>query len=194
MAIPLWATVCVHRTPCRTHFLMRTVCQVVLSGGHPSLTFHALAWLKMKLCAFSQTVHASRNVSYITLELTSTFSPCTRTPSYPSARPTSTISTFYSGEINPCPDPQQASIGYMGDVQPTTSYEPKDLAENDDLCVMPLFFHRQSTTSTYDSAESIATPLLDRIWMTSKFVLCWLHHCTSRREGYVRTDHEFITL
>ena len=43
--------------------LMRTVCQVVLSGSHPSLTFHALAWLKMKLCAFSKTVHTSGNMS-----------------------------------------------------------------------------------------------------------------------------------
>ena len=75
----------VHRTPCRTHFLMRTVCQVLLSGSHPSLIFHALAWLKMKLCAFSKRVHTSRNLSYITPELTSTFAPCTRTPSYPSA-------------------------------------------------------------------------------------------------------------
>ena len=38
-----------------------------------------------------------------------------------------------------------------------TGHEPKDLAENDDLCVKPLFFHRPSITSTYDSAESIAT-------------------------------------
>ena len=45
---------------------MRTVCQVVLSGSHPPLTFHALAWLKMKQCAFSKTVHTSRNMSYIT--------------------------------------------------------------------------------------------------------------------------------
>ena len=62
-----------HRTPCRTHFLMRTLCQVVFSGCHPSLTFHAFAWLKMKLCAFSKTVQTSRNMSYITPELTSIF-------------------------------------------------------------------------------------------------------------------------
>ena len=48
------------------------VCQVVLSGGHPSLTFHALAWFKMKQCAFSKTVQTSSNMSYITPELTST--------------------------------------------------------------------------------------------------------------------------
>ena len=113
--------------------------------------------LKMKLCAFSKTSHTSRNMSYITPELTSTFSPCTHTPSYPSARPTSTPSTFHSIEINPCPDPQQASIGYTADVRTSTGCEPKDLAENDDLCVKPLFFHRPSMTSTYDSAESIAT-------------------------------------
>ena len=159
-------------------FLMRTVCQV-------SLTFHALAWLKMKPCAFSKTVHTSRNMSYITLELTSTFSPCARTPSYPSARPTSTSPIVHSGEINPCQDPQQVSIGCMADVPPTTVSEPKDLAENDDLCVKPWFFHTPSITSTYDSAESIAT---------LPPVLCWLHHCTCRREKQVRTDHKYITL
>ena len=137
---------------------MRTVCQVVLSGSHPSLTFHALAWLKMKQCAFSKTVHTSRNMSCITPELTSTCPPCTCNPSYPSARPTSTSPIVHSSEINPCHDPQQASIGYMADVPPTTSYELKDLEENDDPRVKLLFFNRPSFTSTYDSAESIATP------------------------------------
>ena len=42
--------------------------------------------------------------------------------------------------------------------QGTCLREPKDLTENDDLCVKPLFFHRPRITSTYDSAESIATP------------------------------------
>ena len=37
-------------------------------------------------------------------------------------------------------------------------YEYQDLAEHEDLRVKPLFFHRPSITSTYDSAESIATP------------------------------------
>ena len=37
-------------------------------------------------------------------------------------------------------------------------HDPKDPAENDDLCVKPWFFHRPSVTSTYDSAHSIATP------------------------------------
>ena len=45
----------------------------------------------------------------------------------------------------------------MADVRTSTGCEPKDLAEDDDLCVKPLFFHRPSMTSTYDSAESIAT-------------------------------------
>ena len=46
----------------------------------------------------------------------------------------------------------------MAEVRTSTGYEPKDFAENDDLCVKPLFFHRPSITSTYDSTESIATP------------------------------------
>ena len=54
--------------------------------------------------------------------------------------------------MNPCADLQQVSIGHMADVPPTAGYEPKDLAENDDLCVKPLFFHRPSMASTYDSA------------------------------------------
>ena len=45
----------------------------------------------------------------------------------------------------------------MADVPQTTGYEPTCLAENDDLCVKPLFFHRLSITSTFDSAESTAT-------------------------------------
>ena len=97
-------------------------------------------------------------MSYTTPELTSTFSPCTRTRSYPSARPTSTSSTFHSGEINPCHDSQQGSIGYVADVRTSTVYEPKDLAEIDDLCVKQLFFYRPSFTSTHESARSIATP------------------------------------
>ena len=127
-------------------FLMRTVCQEVLSGSHPSLTFHALAWLKMKLCAFSKTDHTWRNMSYITPELTSTISPCTaRLPQL------LRVSILAS-------DPQQASIGNVADVRTCTGYEPKDLAENDDLCVKPVFFHRPSISWTYDSAENIATP------------------------------------
>ena len=58
-------------------FLMRTVCQVVLLGSHPSLTFHAFVWFKTKQCAFPRTVHISRNMSHIKLELTSTFSLAT---------------------------------------------------------------------------------------------------------------------
>ena len=35
--------------------------------------------------------------------------------------------------------------------------EYKDLAEQEDLRLKPLFFHQSSISSTYDSAESIAT-------------------------------------
>ena len=54
IAIPVQVMGGVHRILCRTHFVMRTVCQRVLSGGHPSPTFHAFAWFKMKQCAFFQ--------------------------------------------------------------------------------------------------------------------------------------------
>ena len=35
--------------------------------------------------------------------------------------------------------------------------------------------------------------LLNRTWMMSKYVICWLHHCTHWRQKHVPTDHEFIT-
>ena len=87
----------------------------MLSGRRPSVTCHAFAWLQMKQCAFSKTVSISRNMSYITHEVTSTLSPCTPTLSYLSARPTS-----LSSEINPCHDPQQVSIVFSADVPPAT--------------------------------------------------------------------------
>ena len=111
----------------------------------------------MKHCASSKIVHTSCNMSKITPELTSTFPPCTRTPSYPSARPTSISPIVHSSETEPCHDPQQVSIGFLADPTTFAAYEPKDPAENEDLRVKPLFFHRPSITSTYDSAESIAT-------------------------------------
>ena len=39
--------------------------------------------------------------------------------------------------------------------------EYQDLAEHEDLRAKPLFFHRPSIASTYDSAESVVTPLPD---------------------------------
>ena len=35
--------------------------------------------------------------------------------------------------------------------------------------------------------------LLNRIWMMSKYGICWLHRCAHRREKHVPIDHEFIT-
>ena len=82
---------------------------------------------------------------------------------------------------------------FLAEIHTPTGCEPKDLTEEDTFfLVKPMFFHRQRMTSTYDSAESIAT-LLNRIWMMSKYAICWLHRCTYRREKQVPTDHEFIT-
>ena len=41
--------------------------------------------------------------------------------------------------------------------------------------------------------RALRLPLLNRIWMMSKYGRCWLHRCTYRREKQVPTDHEFIT-
>ena len=44
----------------------------------------------------------------------------------------------------------------MAEINTLSGYEPKDVTEFNDTEVLSMFFHR-STTSTYDSAESIAT-------------------------------------
>ena len=117
---------------------MRTVCQVLLSGSHPSLTFRAFARLKAQAqneasVHFPKQFTTSRNMSYVTPEMASRLSPCSRTRSFPSARPTSVSPIVFSSEMNPCHDPQQVSIGFLADVPPTAGYEPKDLAEEDNL-------------------------------------------------------------
>ena len=46
----------------------------------------------------------------------------------------------------------------MAETTSPTGYEPKDLTEESNSKLVKLmFFHRPSMTSTYDSAESIAT-------------------------------------
>ena len=48
-------------------------------------------------------------------------------------------------------------------------------------------------TSTYDSAESIAT-LLNRIWTMIKFGICWLHRCSYNREKPVHRPTTSLSL
>ena len=52
-------------------------------------------------------------------------------------------------------------FGRPADQNSLTGYEPKDLIEVNDTEVTPTLFHRPSMTSTYDSAQSIATPPLE---------------------------------
>ena len=110
-------------------------------------------------------------------------------------RPTSTSSNFLSSETENCHDPQQVSIDSLADPTTNTGYEPKDLAEGDErFDTPPLFFHRPSFTSTYVSAESIATRPPESDLDDEQVRVWWLHHCTCRREKQVRTDHKFIIL
>ena len=73
----------------------------------------------------------------------------TRTPN-----PTSLL--FPSHGDDHCDDPRhEATFGQLAQSNLTTVYEPNDLTGMNNT---PIFFHRPSVTSTYDSAESIATP------------------------------------
>ena len=86
----------------------------------------------------------------------------------------------------------------MADVRTCTGYEPKDLAENDDLCVKPVFFHRPSISWTYDSAENIATPPPDsdlddeqiRALLASRLYLKGEKQVRTERENLVSSSSE----
>ena len=88
--------------------------------------------------------------------------------------PSSHILNHSFCEHKPCEDRRPQLSGALAERRPFTGYEPKQLAvdqdykhitqegqftEHEDLRVKPLSFHQSITASTYDSAESIATPL-----------------------------------
>ena len=96
-------------------------------------------------------------------------------------------------------------MAFSSEPRPSTGYESKQLAEDrvtgdghftehEDLRVKTLSFHQSIKASTYDSAESIATPLPESDLEANNFVLCWLHHCTYSSEKQVQNDRKFITL
>ena len=87
-----------------------------------------------------------------------------------------TFPTYTFSKLQPCADLRRPLSGALAEPPSFTGYELKQFAENQDhrhftedkqfaehqdLRVKPLFFHQPSTASTYDSAESIATPFPD---------------------------------
>ena len=93
--------------------------------------------------------------------------PGTCTPSLSLTQSSSPTSHTLLSELQPCADLRRPPSGALAEPPSLTGHEPKqlaehrDLAEHEDLRVKPLFFHRPSIASTYDSAESIVTPPLD---------------------------------
>ena len=54
-------------------------------------------------------------------------------------------------------DPERRLAG-PAESNTLTGYEPNDFVEMNNTEVTPIFVHRPCVTSTFDSAESIATP------------------------------------
>ena len=120
----------------------------------------------------------------------STLSTCTpvRPNPRPSSRPPLTSSSHAD---HTCADPSHSSFGPLPETTSPTGYcEPNNLIEDNSTVIKPMYFHKSSMTSTFDTSESSATRLLNPIWtMMIKFGICWLHRCTYRREKQVLTDH-----
>ena len=80
--------------------------------------------------------------------------------------PPRSLFTSSSHGYYPCADSSNASFSLMPESTSPTGYEPncliednsKDLNEMTSMEIKPMFFHRPSLTSTYGSAESVATP------------------------------------
>ena len=60
-------------------------------------------------------------------------------------------------EQQPCNPRHGGLFGRLSESNTLTGYEPNDLIEMNNTEVTPMFFHRPCVTSTYDSAEGIAT-------------------------------------
>ena len=123
----------------------------------------------------------------------STLSTCS--PIRPSTRPSTRPFLVSSSHGDfPCADPSNVSFGHMAETTSPAGYEPKDLTEetNSKLVKQMFFFHRPSMTSSYDSAENIATlpseSTLDDDQIRN------MVYSTREREKQVLTDHVFITL
>ena len=124
-----------------------------------------VAQVTMECCLHENIcLHTLRSVSHSTPFLMippslSSSSLLTCTAIRPSTRPsTGPLQISSSDEIYHCDDPINVSCGSLADLHSPTGYEPKDLSEEDNpVEVKPLFFHKPSMNSTYDSAESIAT-------------------------------------
>ena len=109
--------------------LMRTACQIVIVTHSTS----CLAQVQ------DEALCVVQNSSHCTFDERHTFT--WHLHSFPHNDTTLTSSNFLSSETNPCADPQEVSIGYLADPTTRTGYEPKDLVENEDPRVKPLFFH-----------------------------------------------------
>ena len=149
----------VHRHTFRApHFLMHSSCTdlfllVVRVYSHTLSAFRPKTF----------TPHPHRAMSYTLQSLT----PRTGTPSSPLLE-----SVFQQSEKH-CGDQRPQLSGALTEIPPVAGYEPNRIAEDrdyrhftedgqftelEDLPVRPLSHHQSIIATTYDSAESIATP------------------------------------
>ena len=148
--------------------------------NHAFCTREFLAWLKLCVCVSSKNHlhiwHAmSHGQSLLFLCLTSSaHSICTPNP---------TSLLFPSHGDDHCDQPRHgATCVQLAESKLPTSHEPYDLAEMNNTEITPIFFHRPSVTSTYDSSESIATLPLES-YLDDEQIRNMRHHCTYRREA-----------
>ena len=150
--VSLWTVSCTP-TDCawRSSLLVNTTTKPTHTS-HSRTRFFS-AWLNTWVIE-STRIHASRK----TVVLTSSNSKSHAASLLFSSHLSTTSRALQSDFLSDRQGPSNVSFGPLAETHSPTSYEPKDLNEEDtSILVKSMFFHRPSMTSTYDSAESIAT-------------------------------------
>ena len=166
-------------------------------GGKPETNHGDVAFHKVTLKKKHRRNHSrgasGERIRKGTAVSTTSLSTCTpvRLSTRPSTRP-SLMSTSHGGSS--CADPSNVSFGHLAETHSPTGYEPKSLTEEDtSKLVKPMFFHRPSMTCRLMiQLRALRLLLLYRIWMMSKYGICWLHRCSYRREKMMRVDRSRV--
>ena len=109
--------------------------------------------------------------------------PCLTSSAHSTCTPNPTSLLFPSHGDDHCDQPRHgATCVQLAESKLPTSYEPYDLAEMNNTEITPIFFHRQSVTSTYEILlRALLLLLLNRIWTMSRYGTCFTTLRTGER-------------
>ena len=216
-----WSTVCVTRTPTAHTLFSCAFCQRACPSLLSQLSFrlqssrHALTSRTcaaqaqheaLRIVSCPKSSHLLRNVIRHTALEHYTWHVCT--PSL--TRTASHSSDPLLGELQPCADLRQLERGSLAEPHPSQVMSPTTIISFSPKTSIPLNNRILPNTRIYVSnhyssinrawlrpailRKASRHLLRTRTWTMTRFVLCWLLHCTSRSERQMRNDCKFTNL